>query len=399
MLVAPPATVCVQAAKTAPRYATVPLFVMLAFRNLFYDRVRFAATLVGVVMSVVLVTVQIGLYVSCERMITAMIDRAEADLWIVPVNTKSFENTDVLEGHERLKALATEGVRDARPLVTGYAKWSRPDGASTPVIVVGIDPEAPALLPWNMVEGGVGDLAIPNGVIVDRSYLDSLGISAVGEHGEIADAKARVVALSNRIRSFTTSPYVFTTLQRARRFLGAGADSSTYYLVRLLPGTAAGRARATVAGQLSRAEVLTPAEFRARSLAQWLYRTGAGAALLGGAILGIIVGTVIIGQTLYASTKEHINEFATLRAVGSSAFYLNRVILCQAFLSALIGFTIAAGLSLIIVWATVDAAVPVVMTPILTGTLFALTLLMCSVSSVSAIIQVMRIDPVMAFTR
>ena len=90
MLLVPSAIHRVKAAKTAPRFATVPLFVTLAFRNLVHDRTRFAATLMGVVFSVVLVMVQIGLYVSCERMITAMIDRAEADLWIVPVNTKSL---------------------------------------------------------------------------------------------------------------------------------------------------------------------------------------------------------------------------------------------------------------------------------------------------------------------
>ena len=248
-------------------------------------------------------------------------------------------------------------------------------------------------------KGGIDDLAIPDGVIIDGSQLDTLGISAVGQHAEILDAKARVVALTHRIRSFTTLPYVFTTLRRARRFLGTDADSSTYYLVRLLPGSVVGQVRATLAGKLSKAEVLTPAEFHKRSLAHWLYHTGAGGALLGGAILGTIVGTMVMAQTLYASTKEHIDEFATLRAFGASALYINRVILCQGILSAVIGFAIAALLSLIIVWATVDAAVPVVMTPMLTSALFALTVIMCVVSCGSAIIQVIRVDPVRVFTR
>ena len=44
--------------------------------------------------------------------------------------------------------------------------------------------------------------------------------------------------------------------------------------------------------------------------------TGAGAALFAGALLGVIVGTVIVAQTLYSSTKDHLSEFATLRAMG-----------------------------------------------------------------------------------
>jgi len=41
----------------------------------------------------------------------------------------------------------------------------------------------------------------------------------------------------------------------------------------------------------------------------WLFRPGAGFALFAGALLGMIVGTVIVAQTLYSSTKDHINEF------------------------------------------------------------------------------------------
>ena len=55
----------------------------LAFRNLLHDRIRFAVTLVGIVFSIVLVAVQLGLYMGSERVIAAMIDHTKADLWVV----------------------------------------------------------------------------------------------------------------------------------------------------------------------------------------------------------------------------------------------------------------------------------------------------------------------------
>jgi len=76
---------------------------------------------------------------------------------------------------------------------------------------------------------------------------------------------------------------------------------------------------------LAKAEVLTPAEFRKRSRSFWLFETGAGAALFAGALLGMIVGSVIVAQTLYSNTKEHLNEFATLRAIGTSSSPLKNV--------------------------------------------------------------------------
>jgi putative ABC transport system permease protein len=106
-----------------------------------------------------------------------------------------------------------------------------------------------------------------------------------------------------------------------------------------------------------------------------------------------------VAQTLYSSTKDHLNEFATLRAIGSSGRYIYAVIIIQAVLSAIIGFCIAAGIGMIIVQATAETALPVFMTPNLTAALFLLTVAMCVFSAIFAIAQVMRIDPAMVFTR
>jgi putative ABC transport system permease protein len=385
--------------RTMPTMPTMPLILILASRNLFHDRIRFAATIVGIVFSIVLVTVQLGLYVSCEGMITAMIDRAHADLWIVPTNARSFEDTAMLGGQERFQALAIPGVTGVIPVAAGFSKWRKPDGGTMVVIIVGSNINEVGLQPWNLVEGSIDDLATPNGIVIDRSYFKRLGITGIGQSAEIRDQKVRVVAVTNMIRSFTTAPFIFTTLERARAFLNAAPNSDTYYLVQVSPDADIDSIRTRLASDLSDAEVITPEEFRNRSISQWLYGTGAGAALIVGAILGVLVGTVIVAQTLYSSTRDHLNEFATLRAIGSSAFYIHQVILCQAFLSAVIGFCIAAVLGLIIVQATARLPVPVAMTPTLTLGLLVLTVVMCAISAAAAIMKVTRIDPAVVFTR
>ena len=82
------------------------LILTLASRNLFHDRVRLIATVVGIVFSIVLVTVQLGVFLSFEHMVTTMIDHAQADFWIVPAETRSFEDSSLLAGRERLHALS-----------------------------------------------------------------------------------------------------------------------------------------------------------------------------------------------------------------------------------------------------------------------------------------------------
>jgi putative ABC transport system permease protein len=377
----------------------LPLVFVLASRNLFQDRVRLIATVVGIVFSIILVTVQIGLFLSFERMVTTMIDHAEADLWIMPRGTKCFEDPSLLDERERFRALSIPGVTKAVPLVIGFAEWKLPNGGATPVFVVGSDENSAGLQPWNIIAGSLDQLATPDAVAVDQSYFERLGVSGLGDVAEMRDRKAKVAVITRGIRSFTTTPYVFTSFDRARSYIGISPNKATYFLVRVSPNYDLESVRRQIADNATDTEVLTSEEFRVRSRSFWLFGTGAGAALFAGALLGIIVGTVIVAQTLYSSTKDHLKEFATLRAIGSSSIYIVKVILWQALLSAVIGFCIAAAIGLLIVQMTADTALPVVMTPGLMVGLFVLTLIMCAVSAISAILEVMRMDPAMVFAR
>lgn len=373
------------------------LVLTVASRNLFQDRVRFIATLVGIVFSVVLVMVQMGLYTGFGRLVTIMIDHANADLWVVAKDTKSFEDLTPLDAALQGRIRAIDGVAAVIPLVIGFTDWRLPDGSMTPVFVVGSDPGAGGLAPWNVVQGSVAALNAPGAVAIDRAYFSRLGVSGVGATAEIRGHPVHVAAVTEGIRSFTTTPYVFADVGQARSFTGLPANESSHFIVQIKPGANAQQIGQDIQSAASGVQAITPQEFRRQSRSFWLFGTGAGAALFAGALLGAIVGTVIIAQTLYASTKDHLSEFATLRAIGSSNGYIHKVILGQALASAIIGFSLAAAAGLIIVVATASTALPIVVTPGLASALFLLTVLMCVASAMAAIVQVLRIDPVAAF--
>lgn len=376
------------------------MILTLAFRNLFHDRIRLAVTLIGILFSIVLVAVQLGLYLGSSRMITAMIDRANGDLWVTAYGAKSFEDGGLLlTPRERHAALATPGVQAVIPMVVAFAEWRKPSGGSSRVVVVGTDAEDGGLAPWSLVQGTWDDIKSPDAIAVDTSYLRELNINGVGDTAQVATGRVKVRALTDGIRSFTQSPYVFTPINRARQLLGADGDKTTFFLVQLKPGADAEAVREDLKLRLDGADVLTKPEFRDRSLKQWLFRTGAGVALIGGALLGILVGTVIVAQTLYSSTKDHLNEFATLRALGSSSSYIHKVILAQAGLSAVIGYVLGMSIALTVLLISRSSPLPLVMTPSLAFALFALTLGMCAISAVSAIIKVTKIDPATVFNR
>ena len=168
----------------------------LAYRNLFHDRLRFIATIVGIVFSIVLVTVQMGLYVGFRSMVTTMIDHSPADLWIMPTGTKCFEDPSLLDDRQRFRALAVDGVVEASPMVIGYAQWRLPSGTTTPVFIVGSELQGFGLRPWNLVAGRIDELAIPGAVAIDQSYFERLGVSATGASAEIRDQKHKTLDAS-----------------------------------------------------------------------------------------------------------------------------------------------------------------------------------------------------------
>jgi putative ABC transport system permease protein len=298
----------------------MPLNLTLASRNLFHDRLRFVATTIGIVFSVVLVMVQMGLYLGFGRMVTTVIGHTSADLWVMRHGTKCFEDPSLLNLSKLTPVAATPGVAEAIPLVIGFSGWILPSGEITPVFVVGSDLQT--LKPWNVTAGTVQALSTPGAVAIDRSYFERLGVSGIGSKANIRGLPVSVAAITDGIRSFTTTPYIFSDLSHARAYVGIPSTMVSYLLVKLLPGADLEQVRHDLQSSLPDSEVLTTAEFQERSRSYWLFGTGAGAALFAGAILGIIVGVVIVAQTLYSSTKDHLDEFATLRAMGSSNGYI-----------------------------------------------------------------------------
>ena len=133
---------------------------------------RFIATVIGIVFSIVLVTVQMGLFLGFGRMVTTVIDNAQADLWIMPRGTKCFEDPSLLDARKRTRALQTAGVADAVPLVIGFSDWRLPSGSLTPVFVVGTDLKAGALAAVERRRGPASNRCRPNNAVaVDTSLF------------------------------------------------------------------------------------------------------------------------------------------------------------------------------------------------------------------------------------
>jgi putative ABC transport system permease protein len=370
----------------------------LARRNLFHDKVRLAVTLTGIVFAVVLVVIELGLFVGFTVSTSTLIDNAEADLWVTSKQVPYIELGVRFSERKLYQVRSVTGVDRAEKLIVGWSSWKRPDGRQESVQIVGLSPNVPMGLPWNLVPGTtVDDLRRPDGVIVDELSKAKLGVSRVGEVFELNGHRARVVGFTRGIKTFTTMPYVFTTFKRGLDYARVPADQTIYVLVKVRPGVEVEQVRRVILGRVQDVDVLTGARFARMTQSYWMFTTGAGIALLMAAVLGLIVGFVIVAQTIYATTMDHLREFGTLKALGAPNSYVYWVIVKQAALSAVIGYALGMAVSYALVTASKDSGASILLPWTLAVAMFFLTLLMCVGAALVSIHKVTRLDPAMVF--
>lgn len=365
----------------------------IAIRSLLFDRGKLIASLLGIALASTLGFLQVGLYRGFEQSSSTIIDYVGGDLWAMPAGLEVIDYAQIVSVGPRNLLLSHPCVADVRAVLYGFAVLQLANGMRSTGLVVAVEARPARALPWDFVAGGPADLDQPLRVSVDGSDLKKLQLSRfpIGEKFEINSRQVTVAAMTQGIRSFTLSPYLFTSMTNARRLLGVGENEAMYYVVDLRDKRCGPELAAWMRHQPD-IQLLETGAWSRQTREYWVGGSGAGAALLFTAVLGLFVGGVIVGQTLYSMTKEHLLELATLKAVGARPWELARFVLWMvAFLGAvgmLSGF--AAALSLKPILAA--AGLTIVVSPGTIGISMLGTLVMCLLASVTSLGAVFRIE-------
>jgi putative ABC transport system permease protein len=372
----------------------------LARKLLLHDRLRFAVAIAGVSVSVMLVLVQVGLYFGFMNTASSIIDASHADLWVGKTGNESFEFATPFDERTFYKVASVEGVERTERVLMNFAQFKLADGGDLGVQIVGVETTpgyAPLLGPWNLVAGDRNRLREAGAIVVDRSEYKKLGIDTVDHVTEINAVRAHVIALTSGIRSFTTSPIVFTDIRTARSFMPQlGTSAVTYVLVKVAPGQSVEAVKARINALPHLAAYTTP-QISQRTRTYWSTRTGVGAGFFTTAVLGVIVGFVVVGQILYSGTLQYIREYGTLKAMGARNSMVVRVILSQAMISAAIGFVVGGVLAVGMQAAMAKANLSVALFPGLYAVTLVVTIAMCSFAALLSIVKVLRLDPASVF--
>jgi putative ABC transport system permease protein len=371
--------------------------VSLARKNLLHDRLRFVITVAGVAFAVTLVLVQVGLFMGLLDKSTVTIRNAGADLWITSHNTPNVDFARTFPETAVLRARSVAGVERADNLIVSFMNIQLPNGALEGALVYALEDFRAWRLPWNVPEGAPEDLRRGYSLLMDRSAALRYGAFAVGEQREILGRRFRIVGTTQEAASFTTTPIVFMDYRNAQELQQTLRGNTTYVLVKLAPGADARAVQAELKRRLPYNDVLTRDEWALQSRNYWVRSTGLGMSMGVTVFLGVLVGIVIVAQTLYTSAVEHIKEFGTVKAIGGSNLDIYRILGEQALVAAFLGFALGALFSYLARPLMAAIHLNVLLTPGFSAVVFAGTVLMCLGSALFSFRRVASIDPALVF--
>jgi putative ABC transport system permease protein len=217
---------------------------------------------------------------------------------------------------------------------------------------------------------------------------------------EINDREIEVVGLFKMGTSFGIDGSVITSDDNwLRLFPNRPRNEIQLGLIRLRQGSDPNLVRDALAEYLPPdVLVMTRQQFVQREKDYWNSATPIGYIFAFGAIMGFVVGAIIVYQILFADVSEHLNEYATLRAIGYRNSFVSGIVLQQAVILAVLGYL--PGLA-IVYWLYGKAAaatnLPLYLTQDRALTVFLLTLAMCAISALMAVRKVRRLDPADVF--
>jgi len=371
--------------------------VSLARKNLFHDRLRFFITVAGVAFAVTLVLVQVGLFMGLLGKATVTIENCGADVWVTSKETPNVDFAHTFPETAVLRVRGVTGVQRADNLIVQFMNIQLPSGAEEGSLVYALEDFRAWNLPWRVDAGDVDDLKRGAYIMMDVSAERRFGPFEVGEYREMLGRRFKIIGTTAEAQSFTTAPIVFMGYKNAQEQLQTLQGKTQYVLVKLAPGADRAAVIAELRRRLPYNDVWSREEWARRSRAYWVVSTGLGMNMGITVFLGVLVGIVVVAQTLYTSAVEHVKEFGTVKAIGGSNWDIYRILGEQALIAAVIGFALGGLLSLGMQPLMARLHLNVLISPSFAAAVFAGTVLMCLGAAMLSFRRVATIDPALVF--
>lgn len=375
--------------------------LQVAWRILVDQKGRTALATGGIFVAVLLVFIELGFFVAVPQGGMLIYDHMRFDLLLCS-NQYLFQGQSGQFPRARLAAASTvQEVAQASPLYLGGGKWQDAGGGGLRVdtSVIGFDPRA-AIFAVPDIERQSAVLDRPDTVLVDDKTRSLFGPLQAGRVVDIAGRRMTIGGTYKLGTGFLGLGVVIVNEANFfRMFPQRSPDAVNLGLVTLKPGADPDRVAQAIRAKFpADTQVFTRPELVAHEVAYWTTKTATGMIFGSGLVVAFVVGIMVLYQTLATQITRQLPQFATLKAIGYTDRYLNAIVLIEAFLIMAVAF-VPALVAALGVYALVRSKtlLPLALTPLQFGTVFAITLVMAAASAFLSLSALRRADPAEVF--
>ncbi len=320
----------------------------VALKMLTGDRSKYFAILFGVCFACLLIAQQSATFCGIMQRTTGQIrDTHGCDIWVMNQGVRYVDDLKAISDDAVFRVRGVPGVAWAVTLYRGQGQAQLASGKFQGLILMGVDDSSLAGAPVHIILGKLGDLQIPDAVIVDEAGYHQMWPGEPLQTGkviEMNDRRAVVVGVFRASQTFMTMPLVYTRFSQATLFIPPSRRMLSFVLARSRPGLAPEQVARRIQDQTG-LQALSNQQFVELTMNYYLTHTGIPINFGTTVLLGFFVGCAIAGQTFYLFTVENLRQFGTLKAMGLSDRRVVGMILIQALVVSAIGYGMGIGLA------------------------------------------------------
>jgi putative ABC transport system permease protein len=320
----------------------------IAWRMLTGDAVKYLGAVFGVAFGVLLITQQASIFVGIiARTANPLSDVREASIWVCDEYLQNADEIEPMSDNAVYRVRGVEGVDWAVRLYKGMARARKPNGLFRQVILLGIDDQSLVGAPRTILMGDLASLRRPSAVFIDKAGYESLWPGepfAIGREIEMNDRRAVVVGICETSAPFQTFPVIIACYSQATGFVARERNQLSFVVGAPAAGVSPAEACRRIRAQTGLA-AMTYREFLWLTIRYYLDNTGIPVNFGITIALGFVVGTAIAGQTFYLFTLENLRHFGALKAMGVNNRRITAMVLLQALVIGLVGYSLGVGMA------------------------------------------------------
>ncbi|MBX9657029.1 MAG: ABC transporter permease [Nitrospiraceae bacterium] len=372
----------------------------VALKMLFGDRAKYLMLLCGLTFAVMLIVQQGSIFWGLMIWSQSSVSNLNVPIWVTDPGIAQVDEVKPIADTAVDRVRSVPGVEWAVPLYKGLLRARLSNGDYHQITLTGLESSTLIGRPAEVLEGRFEDVLQPDAVVLDQWAVERMGgpnVIKIGTVFELNDKLARVVAIAKTQKSFTNIPVVYTTYERAIRYVPRERRTLSYVLAKAKDGVSPAEVTKRIHEQTGLG-AFTAEDFGWKTIGWVLKNTGIGINFGTTILLGFIVGMAIAGQTFYLFTVENLRQFGALKAMGASTFTLARMILLQAFTVGLTGYGVGIGLATVFGFFTArSGGLPFIETWQLLLLVLVALLAICTFSALISIVKLARIEPAIVF--